>query len=410
MITKLKKDGRAYLAIHPELLIIGSSLPFDVYVRVDDVIKPLFKKGMRLAPTTRTILKQKGIAEIYVDNSQSAALLLYLRNKLRGNLPDFDLREFLRYSSLKEEHHQIERALLSPGTQITFSLFLLSGLSVIPLVEATVANPAKIDKRTVSAQGDLIIKKSDIPLYNKFIDTVLSSALVSERGEWSVKEIALREKSKIVIRNVIDDPRSGERIKEAHVLVTSIVDCILNRRSALYNLLSIEQYDYYTYTHSVNVGVLSIGLGIETGMDKKEAHFLGLGALLHDVGKNTIPPEILNKEGKLSDIEYQLIRTHVEEARRILSGQRAFPLESFSAVLEHHERLSGKGYPRGLSADRISLFGRITAIADCYDALTTQRPYRTAFTPFYALSVLVNEIEDYDPALLERFVLMLGKL
>lgn len=410
MITKLKKDGRSYLVITPDALIIGSVLPFDVYVNVNGIIKPLFKKGMRLAPTTRAILKQKSIAEVYIDIGQSRNFLLYARKELRDTTPDFDPRAFQRYSDEKEGHHQIERSLLIPGVSVTFSLFLLKGLSVIPLVDATVARPAVIDGAVARAEGDIVIRKPDIPLYQQFIEAILRAEAPSLPGEEGVKETALKEKSKIVLRDVIEAPRSGERIKQVRTLVAEIVDCILNRRNSLYNLLSLEQYDYYTYTHSVNVGVLSIGLGIELGLEREDLRYLGLGALLHDVGKSTVPPDILNKEGKLSDLEYQLIQSHVAEAQAILSGQQEFPPRAIPAVVEHHERLSGKGYPRGLAADEISLHGRIAAVADCYDALTTQRPYRTAFTPFYALSVMVNEIEDYDAALLERFVLMLGKL
>jgi HD-GYP domain-containing protein (c-di-GMP phosphodiesterase class II) len=333
-----------------------------------------------------------------------------MRREGEDILPDFDPREFLHYSTQKEEHHQIERKLLIPGERITFSLFLLNGISTTPLIEATAAIPAMINQRITRAEGDIIIKKSDVPLYLEFVDGILRSGVLSGTEADAVREVALKEKSKVVIRGVIDDPRSGERIKEAISLVGSIADCILNRRNALYNLLSIEQYDYYTYTHSVNVGVLSIGLGIEIGLEKEEVQYLGIGSLLHDVGKNTIPHEILNKEGKLSDIEYQIMQTHVVEAKNILATQEEFPAKSLAAVVEHHERLSGKGYPSGLTADQISLFGRITAITDCYDALTTQRPYRAPFTPFYALSVLVDEIDSYDGELLQKFVMMLGKV
>lgn len=410
MITKIRKDGKSYLVVNPDILIIGTHLPFDVFVKTENTIKPLFKKGTRLAPTTKMILQKKGISEVYIDPAHSAALLLYMRNESEDILPDFDPREFLRYSTKKEEHHQIERKLLIPGERITFSLYLLNGISTTPLIEATAISPAMINQGITRAEGDIMIKKSDLPLYLEFVDDLLRSGPLSGTGADTMREVALKEKSKAVMRGIIDDPRSGERIKEAIGLVGSITDCILNRRNALYNLLSIEQYDYYTYTHSVNVGVLSIGLGIEVGLEKEEVQYLGIGSLLHDVGKSTVPHEILNKEGKLSDIEYQIMQTHVVEAQKILTAQEEFPTKSLTAVVEHHERLSGKGYPSGLTADRISLFGRITAITDCYDALTTQRPYRAAFTPFYALSVLVDEIDDYDAELLQKFVIMLGKV
>ncbi|MBI3592887.1 MAG: HD domain-containing protein [Nitrospirae bacterium] len=132
--------------------------------------------------------------------------------------------------------------------------------------------------------------------------------------------------------------------------------------------------------------------------------------MLHDIGKSAISHEILHKQGKLDDTEYRIIKNHVIEGEKILRAHKEFPTESLSAVLQHHEKLSGKGYPFKLSGNEIKPFGRIAAIADCYDALTTQRPYKQAFTPFYALSIVAKETGEYDPDLLKIFIKMLGKI
>ncbi len=190
-----------------------------------------------------------------------------------------------------------------------------------------------------------------------------------------------------------------------------MIDCILENNDAIYDLLSLRGYDYYTYTHSVNVAALSIGIGIAAGLKTGDVEKLGTGAMLHDIGKSAISHEILNKQGKLDENEYRMIKNHVFEGEKILrTYHREFPEEAFSAVLQHHEKLSGKGYPLRLSGPDIKLFGRITGIADCYDALTTQRPYKPAFTPFYALSIIAKETGDYDPELLRMFIRMLGKI
>ncbi|WP_059176674.1 HD-GYP domain-containing protein [Thermodesulfovibrio aggregans] len=132
--------------------------------------------------------------------------------------------------------------------------------------------------------------------------------------------------------------------------------------------------------------------------------------MLHDLGKSQIPHEILNKQGKLNDTEYNIIKQHVLFGYELLENQKEFPKDSLTAVLQHHEKLSGKGYPFGLKADEIKLFGRITAIADCYDALTTRRPYKPPLTSYFALSIIVKEKGDYDPELLKAFIKMLGKI
>ena len=132
--------------------------------------------------------------------------------------------------------------------------------------------------------------------------------------------------------------------------------------------------------------------------------------MLHDVGKSSIPPAIINKPGRLDDSEYRIIKTHVSEGEKILRLNKEIPEESFIAVSQHHERLSGRGYPYNKSGQDIHPFGRITSIVDCYDAMTTERSYQPARTPFYALSIITREAGDYDLELLKVFIKMLGEL
>ncbi|MCX8070124.1 MAG: HD domain-containing protein [Thermodesulfovibrionales bacterium] len=128
------------------------------------------------------------------------------------------------------------------------------------------------------------------------------------------------------------------------------------------------------------------------------------------MGKSTIPHEVLNKQGKLNDTEFRIIMNHVIEGYKILKDRKDIDNDTIIPLLQHHEKLSGKGYPNKLPDKEIKLFGRITSIADCYDALTTQRPYKPAFTPFYALSIIAKETGNYDPELLKIFIRMLGKI
>jgi putative nucleotidyltransferase with HDIG domain len=153
-----------------------------------------------------------------------------------------------------------------------------------------------------------------------------------------------------------------------------------------------------------------VGLAVQIGLDKERIIRLGLGAILHDIGKTQIPHEIVNKQGKLTDTEYNVIKQHVVRGYEILKEQKEVPEASLIAVLQHHEKLSGRGYPFGIKGKDIKLFGRITSIADCYDSLTTRRPYKPPLTPYFALSIIVKEKGDYDPELLKAFVKMLGKV
>ena len=319
-----------------------------------------------------------------------------------------DPKAFKEYSFHKEEHYLIDKTILTPEKEIFFNIYRMDKLKVVPVIEATKNRPSKIDKELLSFAGDFVIKKSDIPLYQDYLLSLAGLSDPSEEGK--VKTIMVRENSKLIMKDLLDDPRSGEKIKESKVMVNGMVDCILQNRDAIYNMLSLRNYDYYTYTHSVNVAVLSVGLGVAIDLKRDDVEKLGTGALLHDIGKSVISREILNKQGKLDSREYILMRNHVTEGEKILRSHKEVSEKSFDAVLQHHEKLTGKGYPKKLYAGEIKLFGRITAIADCYDALTTQRPYKTAFTPFKALSIIAEETGDYDPELLKIFIRMLGKI
>ncbi|MCL4457720.1 MAG: HD domain-containing protein [Nitrospirae bacterium] len=315
---------------------------------------------------------------------------------------------FKEYSFHKEEHYLIDKTVLTPEKEIFFNIYRMDRFNIFPVIEASKKQPSKIDSQLLNFAGDFVIKKSDIPLYHDYLLSLTELSDPSEEGK--IKTIMIRENSKLIMKDLLDDPRSGKKIKESKIMVNNMVDCILQNRDAIYSMLSLKNYDYYTYTHSVNVAVLSVGLGVAIDLKRNDVEKLGTGALLHDIGKSAISHEILNKQGKLDSKEYLIMRNHVTEGEKILRTHKEVSEESFDAVLQHHEKLTGKGYPMKLQDGEIKLFGRITAIADCYDALTTRRPYKPAFTPFNALSIVAKETGNYDPELLGVFIKMLGKI
>ncbi|MBI5213001.1 MAG: HD domain-containing protein, partial [Nitrospirae bacterium] len=134
---------------------------------------------------------------------------------------------------------------------------------------------------------------------------------------------------------------------------------------------------------------------------------LGAGALLHDIVHSAMHEELVNKQGKLSDTEFNLFKTHVAEGINILRKHEGLAKESLKLILHHHEKMNGKGYPFLLTGNKISFLGQIAAIADAYDMLTTTRPYRNALTSFQALSTIIKEVDRYDPMLLKIFIKIL---
>ncbi len=187
-------------------------------------------------------------------------------------------------------------------------------------------------------------------------------------------------------------------------MVNDIVSEITINENATVNMMDLKVFDDYTYYHSVNVSVLSIVVGAAEGLGKSKLYELGLGALLHDIGKVFVPKEILNKSGKLTPEEFEEIKKHSLMGNWYLREKWQVPIESNVAVLSHHEKYDGSGYPYGLKSDRISRFGKIVAVADVYDALTSDRPYRPALSPSEAMEYVMGGSGTlFDPKVVEVF-------
>ena len=182
---------------------------------------------------------------------------------------------------------------------------------------------------------------------------------------------------------------------------------IIERRSNLVQLTDIRMHDTYTFAHSVNVAILSAMLGVLSNYPQKDLQLLTLGAMLHDLGKIDVPYDLLNKASRLSDAEFATIKQHPGNgALRIMEMKDQLPWPSVIASIaaEHHEHIDGNGYPRGLKEKEIHRFAKIVAIADVYDALTSERPYKRAYTPNVAYNIMVNVTRgQFDPTLLQRF-------
>ncbi len=308
----------------------------------------------------------------------------------------------------KEKYYSIDKNLLLPDVDIIFSLFIQKSLEFEPLLLALENLPVGLTPEILGYEGNILIKSSDIPLYEKYIKSLNGQNNNPNITSDNKNASLMKEKSKIIVKDMLEDPTNTQNIKKCGEVIEEMVYSILNKKELFYNLISIKSHDFYTYIHSVNVAVLSIGLGIAAHLSNEDIYNIGIGALLHDIGKCTVPPEILNKIGKLTSTEYKIMKNHVIEGEKILKKHPNFPEAALTAITQHHERLSGKGYPLNLTGANISVFGKITAVTDCYDSLTTPRLDKPALTPFEALSILVHECEHYDSDLLKTFIKLIG--
>ena len=197
-------------------------------------------------------------------------------------------------------------------------------------------------------------------------------------------------------------------VRRMVTLARSIGASIERDSKALINLVRLKDKDEYTYLHSVAVCALMINFARHLELDPQEVEDMGVAGLLHDVGKVAISDEILNKPGALSKGEMRSVRSHPVAGHRLLASSPGAPDTALELCLRHHEKIDGTGYPDGLAGDALSLAARMGAICDVYDAVTSNRPYKDAWTPCEALTRMGQWAGHFDAVLLDRFADSLG--
>jgi HD-GYP domain-containing protein (c-di-GMP phosphodiesterase class II) len=233
-----------------------------------------------------------------------------------------------------------------------------------------------------------------------------------ERKEMARKTYAYALTSVKEVAQKINSQRQAG-VRKLKRLVQNMVDTLSEDESVLLGLSTMRDYDDYTYTHSVNVAILSLCLGKRIGLSRISLSHLAICGLVHDLGKLDIPKKVLNKPGKLTDEEFKVIQMHPIKSVNQIIKLRA-PTDLKAKILlppfEHHLKYDLSGYPRVHNKKSVSLFGRIITIADVFDALTSPRIYRpTAVSPDRALDILLKGSgKDFDPILLKVFINMLG--
>lgn len=221
----------------------------------------------------------------------------------------------------------------------------------------------------------------------------------------------IRAETESCLAEVFDDVAKDRMIDLVSVkkVVNHTVDGILRNPDAHVSLTQLKDWDRYTAQHSINVCILALAMGRHIGLQRQELEMLGTGALLHDVGKLRTPLEVLNKPGKLTEEEFKLMKAHPVHGRELLEHRYGLPHLVADMAYSHHERAAGGGYPRGLSGDQLTVWSKIVAIVDVYDAITSDRCYHKGMSPTEALTKMYGwRLTDFDPELLEQFIQCLG--
>ncbi|NOQ32326.1 MAG: HD domain-containing protein [Helicobacteraceae bacterium] len=311
--------------------------------------------------------------------------------------------------SNKNTYLSVDSKYLQEGETLAFNIYETNDDKksdmALYLQSGTVLN--RDDAHHLREIEHLYVLQKDKIEYEKFLNEHMKEITKNSKTALEKKTVTLYENATEAVGNIFSDPDRLENTKEVEKIVDSLVITILEDRLAISSLLKILAHDYYTHTHSINVSIYALSLGSHLNLSQSDLKDLGKSALLHDLGKSRIPNEIINKEGKLSNEEFEEIKKH-PLAGYILAKKIGITDEkTLLGIRHHHEKLDGTGYPDGIKGDKISLFARIIGICDIFDALTTKRSYKKAMSTFDTLSLMHKRMSKHiDLKILNEFIKM----
>ena len=281
---------------------------------------------------------------------------------------------------------------LQPGMKVHKNIFDKYGKLL--LAEGTILKQQYIRKLELYGVTEISIDNTSPINTDPIVMQSTKSDVLYQEAFDAIKDILLKVKDALSID-----------IKVIAEVVENIVDQVTQNAQTFLRISSIRDMDNYTYLHSIDVCIYSIIMGKNLGFDNKDLYRLGLGAMLHDIGKGKIPTEILLKPGPLTEEEFNIMKKHTIYGYEIITNSSNIDMVAANIALQHHERWDGLGYPGHLKETNINLFARIVTICDIYDALTANRVYRGRILPHEAAEYIINNNGVIaDPTLTKIFI------
>jgi len=252
----------------------------------------------------------------------------------------------------------------------------------------------------------MIRKLTELNISGVYIESKFASDIeVKEFIEPKIKQQVTNELKSLYGGYLHNMPLSTSTIDSMRNIAEELLNYITSKEEFLLNIIDIKDYDTYTYSHSIYVGTLSVLIGMQLNYSQNLLLHLAMAGLFHDIGKLDISLDIINKKGPLTPEEFDEIKTHPKKAISRLEFSNKIPNIVLSAIESHHEKYNGTGYPYGLKGNDIPIYGRILALADVYDALTSSRSYRRAWLPNEAIEYMMGcGGTHFDHDLLKAFL------
>ncbi|HEY8026143.1 MAG TPA: HD-GYP domain-containing protein [Burkholderiaceae bacterium] len=296
---------------------------------------------------------------------------------------------FWRSSIKLEDSAVLKQILDSPVKQVVIDIS--KGLDVEVAVAAPLVVQAEPEKTPAPAAQAVIQKVS----------------LDEEMG----RAAKICANARGAVSSMFQEARMGKAIDTKHALpiVEEISSSVSRNPGALIGLARLKNKDDYTYMHSVAVCALMVALARQLKLNDEQVREAGMAGLLHDIGKMMIPLDILNKPGKLTDLEFHTVKSHPEDGHKLLLSGTGVSEVTLDVCLHHHEKMAGNGYPHKLKGEQISLFARMGAVCDVYDAITSNRPYKAGWEPSESIRKMAEwSGPHFDPTVFQAFVKSIG--
>lgn len=306
-------------------------------------------------------------------------------------------------------YFRIRLSTIRPDKVITFDIYVYVDQKYLLYLRAgSRLSDGKIQSLHDRDTGDsFFVLVQDKQKYHDWVREEMNSDLINPFEKAAI----LRESSVALMEDLFENPDVNKALDDSRPIIKDFIDLMESAPEAMGFMISLSGHDFYTYNHSLDVSIYSLGLGKSLGYDRAALEDLGVSALFHDIGKRNVSLDILCKKGGLTDAEWEQMKMHPQYGLVILNNHPDISDSIKAACFEHHESWAGNGYPQQLMGEEIHPFARIVAITDTYDAMTTQRSYNVPMSPLDAVTMMKEKLGGrYDPDMLKAMYSVLFKI
>ena len=266
--------------------------------------------------------------------------------------------------------------------------------------------------RAALAKADITevqISLEELEAYHRYVDELRQKKIRAKVQRLRDESAGIYSSAAGILEKLLKEPESSEHLQAAQKIVENAVNFVLSDGFSINALTESSSKDYHTHTHSVDTAIFALGFGAHLGFHTNDLHNLGQSAIFHDIGKSRVDQAVINKDGLLTDDEFEQVKKHSLYGFFILKSHKITNQDILNGVRYHHEKYDGSGYPDRLHGKEIPLFAQIISLSDVFSAISTQRSYREALSSFEAINIMKSSMSHaFDGKLFMEFIKFMG--